>query len=518
LTKSNIINFLSIFLLGVASSFSLPPYNYFFLNFLTFSLFFIFLFDLKIKNKSLFKFFLYGWLFGFGYFLSNLYWISFSLLHDPSFSFLTPISIILIPAFMALFYGFATVILRYLINVKNLIISVLFFSIVLSLVEYLRGFVLSGFPWNLIAYSFSEQLEFIQINSIIGIYSFNLICITIFLIPSVLILRKNRKELIFCIIFILIPISFFIYGFISLKNNSFVNQEINKKSNIVLLSTNISLERFYSSEVNEINILNELISLSEPKKYKDKETIFIWPEGILPNTDLNNIYLYGDLLKENFGDNDLIILGVNREDIQDDKVKYYNTLAIINNNGNVLGYYDKSKLVPFGEFLPLENILLKVGLKNLTNNYQSYSKGKKSNRILSIKEKDINFLALICYEIIFSGNLSDKDNFDFIVNISEDGWFGSSIGPYQHFSHSIFRSIEVGKYIFRSTNNGISAIVDPNGRIVSKIDLENEGVLHFENYGREIKTIYSQHGNKMFGLIILIYIFLILSFMRVKNE
>jgi len=125
---------------------------------------------------------------------------------------------------------------------------------------------------------------------------------------------------------------------------------------------------------------------------------------------------------------------------------------------------------------------------------------------------------LICYEIIYSGKLSSETDFNFIVNISEDGWFGKSIGPYQHFAHTIFRSIEYGKYTLRSANNGISAIINPTGAILDKIDIDNEGVISINKIKKVEKTLFSKFGNKIYFLIILLYIFLIFSFKKIKNE
>ena len=125
---------------------------------------------------------------------------------------------------------------------------------------------------------------------------------------------------------------------------------------------------------------------------------------------------------------------------------------------------------------------------------------------------------MICYEIIYSGELSKFNDYNFIVNISEDGWFGNSIGPHQHFAHSIFRSIEYGKYTLRSANNGISAIIDPLGSIIKKIDINSEGVLTIKEIANVDKTLFSILGNKIYLLIILLYIFLIFSFKKIGNE
>ena len=193
MTKSEKLNFLILFLLGGISSFSLPPYNFFFINFISFTFLFLFLVEAKNSNKSKLIFFLYGWFFGFGYFICSLYWISISLSFDNNFKFLIPISIICIPAFISTFFGISTLMTKFFLSQKKIITSVLLFSLVLSIVEYIRGIVLSGFPWNLIAYSFSDQTEFIQINSLVGIYGFNLLCITLFTIPAIWFIKKSKK-------------------------------------------------------------------------------------------------------------------------------------------------------------------------------------------------------------------------------------------------------------------------------------------------------------------------------------
>ena len=169
--------------------------------------------------------------------------------------------------------------------------------------------------------------------------------------------------------------------------------------------------------------------------------------------------------------------------------------------------------------MPAEKILKNIGLKSITNNYLSFSSGKE-RKILEIKNKklDLKILPLICYEIIYSGNLFKNPNFDLIVNISEDGWFGNTIGPEQHFTHSIFRAIESGKYIVRSSNNGIAAIINPLGITDKKLEFGQSGYIDLEEMKKINTTIFSLYGNKIFGLLILLYIFLIFSFNKTKNE
>ena len=127
-------------------------------------------------------------------------------------------------------------------------------------------------------------------------------------------------------------------------------------------------------------------------------------------------------------------------------------------------------------------------------------------------------MPLICYEIIYTGKLFNSSNFDFIINISEDGWFGNSVGPKQHFAHSTFRAIESGKYIVRSTNNGSAAIINPLGIIEDRVKFNTSGYVELEKIKKNEITIFSKFGNKIFGILILLYILLILSFNKIRNE
>ncbi len=513
LFKKNFLNSLYIIFLGAISSYSLPPYNYFIINFITFSLFFIFIFNKK-KTSNNKHFFQYGWYFGFGYFLFSLYWVSISLTFDQSFKFLIPVAVILLPAFLAIFYGLMT----YLFSIfysKNVVISFFIFSILFGTIEFARGSILTGFPWNLISFSFSSSIYFIQILSIIGTYSFNLICISLFTVPALFILKNSRTEIVVCFFFILISTAFLIFG--KIRDNNFNSLESVKNSyTIKVISPNINLDRFYSKK-DEIKIINELIELSSPSKIEP--TIFLWPEGIIPDSYLREISSYKKLFLNKFGENDLIIMGLNSVKRNNDKNIFFNSMAIFNNKLDIIASYNKVNLVPFGEFIPFESILGLIGLKTVTNNYQSFSSGETRTPLHVKNSKiDLTLLPLICYEIIYSGKLSRDNNFDYIINISEDGWFGNSIGPKQHFAHSIFRSIESGKYIIRSANNGISAIINPIGIIEKKVEFGSTGYVKLTESKLVKSTPFMVYGNKIFLMLILIYIFLIFSFNRFKYE
>ena len=502
------------FFLGALSSLSLPPFNFFLINFFTFSCFFILLFKKSNIQSNKKKFFYYGWLFGFGYFLTNLYWITISLTFDHNFNLLIPIALITIPAFLALFYGFVALFF-YIFNFKNLISAFFLFSLLFGLIEYVRGNILTGFPWNLIIYSFSENISFLSFMSVIGTYSFNLLVISFFTAPAIYIMRRSKKEITLTIFLVLFPILLFTFS--SSQKKIFYSKELKENSyTIRAIGSNISLDRFFENSDAE-SVINELIKLSSPNQ--EKKIFFLWPEGIIPNTYQDELDLYGDQFKKKFNKNHLIGLGITSRSSNKDKYDYFNSFSVFDNNLNLIENYNKVNLVPFGEFLPFENFLNKIGLNVITNNLGSFTKGD-DRKIIQVEgnSQSLRFLPLICYEIIYSGNLSKNSNFDFIFNISEDGWFGKSIGPKQHFVHSKFRAIESGKYVVRSANNGMAAIINPLGEIEKKIDYGKEGFIDLEKRRDVEPTIFSIYGNKIFIITILLYIFLIFSFNKFKNE
>ena len=273
--------------------------------------------------------------------------------------------------------------------------------------------------------------------------------------------------------------------------------------NIKIISPKINVSRYFQNE-NPSVFISELINISEPNP--SNKTIFIFPEGILSGIYFEDLKKFKNLFSNNFSKNHKIILGMNIYENE----KIYNSLLVLDSELNILDKYYKNKLVPFGEFLPFEKILSNLGFKKITQGYQSFSADKQRN---IIRLNNFNFLPLICYEIIYSGKINkDKKNYDFILNISEDGWFGNSIGPHQHYSHSIFRSIEEGRSLIRSTNNGITAFINAKGQVTSKISTTDKGFIQIKSFKSSNKTIFSSHSNKIFFYFVSIYISLIFFF------
>ena len=330
-----------------------------------------------------------------------------------------------------------------------------------------------------------------------------------------MILKEEKKDVAVFIAFIILTISFYIFG--SQNFEKFNNKKTIKHDfKIRVISSNISIDRFYDN-IDPILGIEDLIEISSPSK--NEKVIFIWPEGILPGIFQEQLVQYKQVFKEAFNENHLLILGIDSKSQKNQTLKYFNSFSVYDHNLNLINSYNKINLVPFGEFLPLEKIFKKIGITTITNNYQSYSKGKTRD-IIEINQNNFSFkiLPLICYEIIYSGIIFKNNDFDYIINISEDGWFGDSIGPHQHFAHSIYRAIESGKYVLRSSNNGISAIVNPLGVVEKEVSLNQSGYIDFIESKKIKSTLFSQYGNKIFALVILLYIILIFSFNKIKNE
>ena len=496
---------ITLIFLGVLSSFSLPPYNYFFINFFTFPfLFYILVFNL---NNNLINNFLTGWFYGFGYFCSNLYWISNSLKFDENFENLVVFSIIFIPFLLSLLYGIFSFLLKFL-NLKMNFSSILIFSLLLSIIEYLRGNIFGGFPWNLISFSMVNLTSSLQILNLIGTYSFNLIVITIYCLPIIIIFKFNRlkKITIFLSVILILVINYF-YG-----NNRIEQIQLSKKKQIYptikLISPSFNIERFFIEEP-IINKLKELMEIGHPF---NKDFLLVFPEGISDNFELNDLRNSSSFNKisNQLNANSKIIIGIS----YDDGEKIFNSLALLNSKFVLEDKYSKNKLVPFGEFLPFEKFLSNFGLKKVTYGYRSFS---SSNERSIMNFGSISFLPLICYEIIFSGKLNlDNKDYDFILNISEDGWFGNSIGPIQHFSHSIFRSIEEGKDVLRVANNGISAHISLNGKVVKMLDTTEKGSIEINSVSEVFPTFFSIYGNKIFFCFVFFYTSLIFLLKRFK--
>ena len=465
--------FLSPFVLGTLTVFSFQPFNMSYVNFAIIPILFLLTTYVQKRSKNTFRkkpyllnLFFIGYLFGVGFFLTGTHWISHSLTFDENFKSLIPVAIIGLPIFLGVFFGLAILLVGPFL--QNNFISILLFSSSFALMDYLRTKVFSGFPWNVWAYTWSWKPEILQSLFYFGFHSFNLLCIVVYCTPLLLIFKKKSNFILFASIG-LVFFGNYIYGSSVIKKNSLnlASLKLDSKNSIYtkIISPNFDL-KYNLSNIDLGKNISSLIKYSEPET--NKKTLFVWPEGIFTGYSFEQIKEYKNLFEDSFSENHLILFGSNTTKKVLNDFEIFNSLIITNNKLDIVFQYNKIKLVPFGEFLPFENILNKLGIKKITEGYGSFSRGS-TNDIFMLD--NLKILPLICYEIIFPELSQYQKNM--IVNISEDAWFGDTIGPSQHFAKAIFRAIENNVYLARSANKGFSAFIDNKG-IIKKVLKPNE--------------------------------------------
>ena len=495
------------FFFGISLVLCFPPFNFWPLLFP--SLTFLFLKSYYAKSNK--DAFLIGWFFGLSFFIFSLYWIFNSfLIRSGIFIFLLPICLFSFSCFLAFFIGLVT-----FLNYKfktNLIFNIIFFSIFWTSSEILRGYLFTGFPWNLLAHVFSNYNIIIQICSIVGVYGLTFFITYLVLSLSIFILNfYKKKEFILLLSSFSIFISIFFYGINRLKNSSLSTQDsyvfrivqpnINQNDKL----NSLKLETNYKKLV-ELSFKNKMDSLNN-----SENLVIFWPETAI--FDFNHLYSYPIFKKLNVDlkENEYIITGIFRNE---KKNIYYNSISIIDKNLSENFVYDKIQLVPFGEYTPFSSFLNSLGF-----NFLSLKKGLKNQKIIEYKNLP-KFKALICYESIFPGKfIKNKNKPIFLVNFTNDAWFGNTIGPHQHFINSKFRAVEEGKHLIRVANTGISASIDPFGRILKKIPLNSSGYFDTKVFignknNKAIQTIFSKYKNNLIitSLIVLFFLFSILKY------
>ena len=490
------------FILGTFSVLSLPPYYLFFVAIICFSG----LFYLLTTSKNLKTSFALGYWFGVGHFALGFSWASNALLVDfNAFGWLYPISILASGAFFGLFSGFATI---FTCKFKSIFSKLLAFASFWTISEWLRSFVLTGFPWNLLGSILTFTPELYQSASIFGTYGLSLITI-LFCGSPVLFTSDHKPTKTLAILLILfIPITNYVYGYFRLQKltDKFTQQGINVR----LIQPSIAQNLKWNKETLEQNFAKH-IELSQQKGLENID-IVIWGETASPFA-LDIDHYHRQQLLQAIPEHGYLITGVVRVQTSPyGHVIPYNSMLIFNKRGDIVDYYDKSHLVPFGEYIPLRQYL-PSWIKPITNTIANFQAG---NGPRSINIPNIpSFGALICYEIIFPSEITNKQNRpQWLINITNDAWYGDSAGPRQHFISTVLRAVEEGLTIVRVANNGISGAITPLGQILANMPLNHVGFLDIKLPQQlSTPTLYGQQGNLIpLGLsIILILLGLILS-------
>ena len=421
-----------------------------------------------------------GFWFGFGYFLTGLYWIAEAFLVEPwRHGWLIPFVMTALPGGMALFYAAAAALAIALWRPGPARVFAL--AIAFGLAEYARGHVLTGLPWNLLGYGLAATLPTMQAAAIFGVYALSLLAVLLFASPLAIwaprgsgLARPKATALLtlgFCTALALGAA----WGAARLQSADAASTGVRLR----IVQANVDQANKWRPE-NSVEILNTYLDLTESGGLAGISLV-VWPETAVPfllAESAQALAAIGDVLPD--GTSLLVGSGrlVEERDTQDRLVatRVYNSLLAIGEKGEVLDSYDKIHLVPFGEYLPFQDSMESLGLFQLTGVRGGFSAGTGS-RLLSVPGAP-PARPLICYEIIFPDEISSSTpRPGWLLNVTNDAWFGGSAGPYQHFHQARLRAIEQGLPVVRAANTGISAIIDPYGRVLGELGLKKEGVV-----------------------------------------
>jgi apolipoprotein N-acyltransferase len=420
-----------------------------------------------------------GWAFGFGYFLAGLYWICHAFLVEAEiFAWLLPFAVTLMPAGLALFFALAAsaACLFWRPGPARIIALALAFTAA----EWLRGTILTGFPWNTLGYALTSGEALMQWASVFGIYGLTLIAVLIFASPAVVWVTRAFRSSSAAVRFgwplgaAVVLSSAFLWGAWRLEN---APARFVENVRLRILQPSIPQSEKWKPE-NRAAVFQRYLQVSQeeaPGETLDNVSHLIWPESALPfllEETPEALAAIANMLPEGT----VFITGAaraqrvskNENGRKTTELNVYNSLFVMDHEARTLSYYDKVHLVPFGEYLPLQATLEAIGLEQLTRIRGGFTPGNGSRQM---KAPGVpGFVGLICYEIIFPDAIREQGTPPgWMLNVTNDAWFGNGTGPYQHFHQARIRAVEQGLPLVRAANNGISAVTDPYGRIVARL-------------------------------------------------
>jgi apolipoprotein N-acyltransferase len=454
-----------------------------------------------------------GWWFGVGYFVPGLYWIGDAFLVDAkTFAWLLPAAVLGLPAYLALFTALGFALARLLWRPDGY--RVLALAVALTISEWLRGHLLTGFPWNAFGYALTEPLALAQSISLIGLWGLTLFAVAIFASPAVLIDggadAKRRWAAPAAALGVLLAMS--ILGGIRL-NLSPTRLVDNVRLRIMQPDLPQDARFNYAAKA---EVMQKYLTLSDrstgPKSTGVRDTsLLIWPESAFPfflSREADAMAQIADLLPKGT----ILLTGAVRPpELPPGRriTRAYNSIYAIDHDGGILAVYDKLHLVPFGEFLPYQNWMEKIGFVQLTKVQGGFLAGAARHNIELPNAPPA--LPLICYEAIFPDEIDVGANRPgWMLNLTNDGWFGISTGPYQHLQQARMRAIEQGLPLVRAANTGISAVIDPLGRVVAQLGLGVEGVLDSGLPAPIAPTVYARVGELPAAVLVALAMMLVL--------
>ncbi len=439
-----------------------------------------------------------GWFFGFGYFLAGLYWVGHAFLVDArTFGWLLPFAVTLLPAGLAFFMAFGFGLARALWMRGPLRIVAL--AVGLTAAEWLRGHLFTGFPWNALGYSLTGPAALAQTAALTGVWGLTFLAVAIFAAPAVLADERaeTRRPWLPPALAGAALVAMAIFGLVRLGSapSDFVDGV-----RLRIMQPNLQQDIKFNYSAKQ-QVMDRYVSLSDrstgPNSTGVRDaTHLIWPESAFPfflTREADALAQIAQLLPQGTV---LITGGVRPPDTPPGAkiTRAYNSIYVIDHDGSILSVYDKVHLVPFGEYLPFQSWLERLGLMQLTKVQGEFIPGDR-RRSIAVPGAP-RFLPLICYEIVFPGAAVPRgERPGWLINLTNDGWFGISTGPYQHLQQSRVRAIEEGLPLVRAANTGISAVMDPFGRTIRSLPLGAEGVLDAPLPRAIAATPYARFGD-----------------------
>lgn len=459
---------------------------------------------LDSEPRPLLRAFLTGWAFGFGYFISGLYWMGFAfLVRAEDFAWMIPIAIPAFAAFLGLFFALPSllfVIVRKRLNIDGWQQGIALASFI-SFFEYLRGHILTGLPWNLTGQAMTGWIAGAQTVSFYGTYGLGLIILILTCSPAYL-MRTNQRPLIgwaYCVAGFAI-----IYGIGAIMLAASPTR-LNEDIVVSIVQPNISQKDKINPALVRQNF-DTLINLSASgragRDAANPAQYLIWPENAVSWIDEQPGVL--NLINDKIAPETIILTGSLRRSFENSGTqKFYNTMGILEADGknrSVTGFYDKHHLVPFGEYLPLKGFLKAIGLSQLAPVEDGFTPGQ-GPQTYSIGPAP--FSPLICYETIFPGAMHPRNaRPEWLVTVTNDAWFGDDAGPKQHLDQARLRTIETGLPMVRAANTGISSVIDANGRTLARVNLYNQGVLDQALPTAKKAPLYSKLGDTLYFVML----------------
>jgi apolipoprotein N-acyltransferase len=440
-----------------------------------------------------------GWWFGFGFFLAGLYWVGFAFLVDAAtFGWLMPFAVVSLPAGLGLFTALGLAMARALWTKGA--IRILTLAVTLTAAEWLRGHLFTGFPWNAYGYALTGPLFLAQGSALIGTWGLTFFAAYLFASPAVLCddpTETERRWLPFAVAMGLLA-ALAVYGTIRLQQTP---HAMVSGVHLRIMQPNLPQDDKFNYSAKQ-KVMSRYLALSDratgPGSMGAADaTHLIWPESAFPFFLAREPQAMAQIATL-LGSSTVLITGAARvaEPAANGRLRAYNSIYVIEHDGSISGLYDKVHLVPFGEYLPFQKLLESIGLMQLTKLPGGFLAG--SERHPMTVPGAPSFLPLICYEIVFPDEAVPRgERPGWLLNLTNDGWFGDSSGPYQHFQQARVRAIEQGLPLVRAANTGISAVIDPVGRIVQELPLGVEGVIDSPLPQAIAPTFYLRFGDPL---------------------